>query len=397
MIKPKSMKHLFLILVVISLSGFGQDTDLHPGKVLMAQFNIIADNNKTIQLNPNDFLAYYNRGNAKFTLKTLIDKWGPEFSDEWAEGSDNYKNEAISDYNKAIQLKPDYAAAYNNRGCAKEDLKDYTGAIADYSKAIQIIKPDNPNFSKIYFKRGNIKYILEDYLGSMVDYNKVIQLNPNFAEAYYKRGISKKSLKFFLEAIADFKKAIELEPDFAKKGDIDETIEDLKNYTEQMANYNIAIRSKPNDADEYNNRALAKYNLQDYIGAIADYDKVIQLKPDYASIYNNRGLSKYNLQDYIGAKADYDKAIKLKPDYASAYNNRGVAKFKLQDYSGVIADYNKLIKIIRPDDDDYSKIYYRRGIAKFYLDDKNGACEDIKISGEFGYTDAFDFIIKNCN
>ena len=50
----------------------------------------------------------------------------------------------------------------------------------------------------------------------------------------------------------------------------------------------------------------------------------------------------------------------------------------------MIADYNKLIKIIRPDDDDYSKIYYKRGIAKFYLDDKNGACEDIKISGEFG-------------
>ena len=200
------MKHLFLILVVISLSGFGQDTDLHPGKVLMAQFNIIADNNKTIQLNPNDFLAYYNRGNAKFTLKTLIDKWGPEFSDEWAEGSDNYKNEAISDYNKAIQLKPDYADAYYNRGTTKHYLQDYTGAIADYNKAIQL----NPDDFGTYNNRGLAKNELQDYNGAIADYNKSIQLNSDYYKAYYNRGNVKYYLKDKNGACADWSKAGEL-------------------------------------------------------------------------------------------------------------------------------------------------------------------------------------------
>ena len=36
---------------------------------------------------------------------------------------------AIQDFNKAIELKPDYAKAYFNRGIAKANLQDYKGAI----------------------------------------------------------------------------------------------------------------------------------------------------------------------------------------------------------------------------------------------------------------------------
>ena len=45
----------------------------------------------------------------------------------------DYKG-AIADYTKAIEIDPNYADAYNNRGIAKDELKDYKGAIADYTK-----------------------------------------------------------------------------------------------------------------------------------------------------------------------------------------------------------------------------------------------------------------------
>ena len=45
---------------------------------------------------------------------------------------------AISDYTKAIKLKPDYAIAYNNRGSAKYDLGDKKGACSDYKKAASL-------------------------------------------------------------------------------------------------------------------------------------------------------------------------------------------------------------------------------------------------------------------
>ena len=52
---------------------------------------------------------------------------------------------AIADYTKAIELKPDFAMAYYNRGLAKGAKGDLDGANADHTKAIEIW---NMNFRK---------------------------------------------------------------------------------------------------------------------------------------------------------------------------------------------------------------------------------------------------------
>ena len=45
---------------------------------------------------------------------------------------------AIADYDKAIELDPNYATVYHNRGLAKAEIKQYTEAIADYNKALEL-------------------------------------------------------------------------------------------------------------------------------------------------------------------------------------------------------------------------------------------------------------------
>jgi len=48
---------------------------------------------------------------------------------------------AVKSYEKAIQLKPDYAEAYNNRGAALQTIGQNERALKNYEKAIQL-KPD---------------------------------------------------------------------------------------------------------------------------------------------------------------------------------------------------------------------------------------------------------------
>ena len=61
---------------------------------------------------------------------------------------------------------------YLNRGVSKDDLQDYTGAIADYTKAIEI----DPNLAQAYYNRGLSKYNLQDYYGACQDARKAQEL-----------------------------------------------------------------------------------------------------------------------------------------------------------------------------------------------------------------------------
>ena len=45
---------------------------------------------------------------------------------------------AIEHFSKAICFNPNDAPAYNNRGIARRELKDFEGAIEDYNEAIRL-------------------------------------------------------------------------------------------------------------------------------------------------------------------------------------------------------------------------------------------------------------------
>ena len=45
---------------------------------------------------------------------------------------------ALADFNRAIELKPDEAALYVNRGQVKWGQKDADGALADFNRAVDL-------------------------------------------------------------------------------------------------------------------------------------------------------------------------------------------------------------------------------------------------------------------
>ena len=101
--------------------------------------------------------------------------------------------------NLSFSSFPQNAIEFYNSGTLKENLKDYNGAILDYSKAILL----NPEYGKAYFNRGLCNSYLQNYLEAIKDYSKSISLNNNLADSYYNRGSAKDDLDDFIGAIAD--------------------------------------------------------------------------------------------------------------------------------------------------------------------------------------------------
>jgi tetratricopeptide (TPR) repeat protein len=120
---------------------------------------------------------------------------------------------ALAEYTKAIQLDPQDALAFCCRGVAHYRLGDGYKAMADYNKAIEI----DPNLAIGYYRRGFLHYVAKDYLSAIADYNKSIELNPDFALAYSNRSYVYRELYGEQEATVDLRFAAKL---FKQQGNL---------------------------------------------------------------------------------------------------------------------------------------------------------------------------------
>ncbi|MDH3852638.1 MAG: tetratricopeptide repeat protein [Deltaproteobacteria bacterium] len=150
-------------------------------------------------INEKDFLEYP----SIMILANVLNSRGMD-----QEGVENFE-QAEADYNKAIEINPEYANAYNNRGNIKAKQADYKGAIEDYNRAIEL----NSQFVEAYCNRGIAKENLGDHYEAMEDFDRAIELNSEYIDGYLRRGILKQDSGDYAGAIRDFDRAIEVEPE----------------------------------------------------------------------------------------------------------------------------------------------------------------------------------------
>jgi len=288
--------------------------------------------------------------------------------------------ECIDFLNRALELRPYFAAAYHSRGSAYNDLEEYQRAIADFDRAIEL-DPDNV---ATYINRGNAYDELKEHKRALQDYELAHELDPNDAIIYYNRGITYGNLKDYQYAIADFDRAIELDPKYVNAyNNRGATYNDLEDYQRAIPDFDRAIELDSKHASAYRNRGLAYYGLKEYQRAIADFDRAIELDLNYTDAYNDRGIAYDDLKDYRRAIADYDRGIELDPNYVYAYNNRGNAYDELKEHQRAIFDFDRAIEL----NPKYSDTYYNRGLAFLFLKNTEQARTDYTRSYELDPTD----------
>ena len=144
----------------------------------------LEDLNKAIEIRPGFVLAIFARANIESKLLyTKTDNILPhEITENYLLNSkfkniDNNKfnftiDNVLSDYEKVIELNPDFSFAYYNKGNISCTQKDFNAAISNYSKSIEI----DPDFAEAYFNRGlTYLFINEDGKG-LADLSKAGEL-----------------------------------------------------------------------------------------------------------------------------------------------------------------------------------------------------------------------------
>ncbi|MCX6770272.1 MAG: tetratricopeptide repeat protein [Candidatus Micrarchaeota archaeon] len=121
---------------------------------------------ETIKLGLNDNLAYILRGNAKANLG------------DWYGAQVDYVG-AMKDYNKAIELSPKDAEAYNARGIFLCKMHMNSQALTDINKAISIDQ-SRPSF---YYSRALLYMQINNGIGALMDLSMALKLDPTLIHA----------------------------------------------------------------------------------------------------------------------------------------------------------------------------------------------------------------------
>ena len=158
--------------------------------------------NRALQLNPQLAEAYNNRGIIFHEL--------------------NQETSAIQDYSAAIKIKPNFAQALNNRGNSFAALGQFQNALNDLKAAVKL----SDKTAEIHNNLGSVYFSMKNYSEAVNEYTQAINLNSNYAEAYYNRAAVFYSQGKYIDALPDAKRAL----------DLNSTDADTKNLYEKISN-----------------------------------------------------------------------------------------------------------------------------------------------------------------
>jgi tetratricopeptide (TPR) repeat protein len=178
-------------------------------------------------------------------------------------------DEALRSFERALQLKADFAEAFGNRGNALRDLGRHEEALASYARAVEIA----PGYAEGHFNRGVLLQDARRLPEALESYERALQIRQNYSDAHNNRGTVLRDLGRFAEALPCFERAVQLNAD---------------------------------DAGAWSNRGLLLQDLNQLPEAIASFDRALDLNPQFAKAHLNRGYALLLAGEFAAGWAEHE-------------------------------------------------------------------------------------------
>ena len=368
---PSEKERLMKESVVIAEKAIVQNPKDAPSHFILAQNAMdkkdwntaLAEMNKAISGDPNNYLYYYNLGKIQYSLKKYA--------------------EAASSFTTSCELKSDFAPSRYNLGLTQKKLNNDAAALEAFRKTIDI----EPRHEKAYLEQARILDKRGDYSGSIDAYKNVIAIN-NTNEAallelgsvYTKKQLYKDAEDAYIRALANItnqENIVLTKYNLSTVLFAQNKMNDSVKYAKEAYNDMSKIKNNKTKANIVYNYALLLDTTGKTDEAISKYMEVLDLNSEHLKTRINLGVMYMNL-----VPPDVDTALGLftyvynkEQNNFEANNNLGTAYLRKEDYTNAILYYKNALKL------DSKNNEVRSNLARAYA--KNGDYDLAKVT----YTD----------
>jgi tetratricopeptide (TPR) repeat protein len=196
---------------------------LHLGVVLIASRNFssaLAQLDHAIELDARDVDAWFYRGSTEESLgnseaalrsKTPDD---PEVHNSLAftllQRGD--ADDAITEFHRAIELRPGDASLQGNLGTAFLQKADLESAIAQFRTALKM----SPDAANLLYDLALALKLKDDLPAAIPAWNESLRLDPNLADTRYSLGVTLWQTGDFPAAVEQLRAVTQIQPDYAE-------------------------------------------------------------------------------------------------------------------------------------------------------------------------------------
>ncbi len=285
--------------------------------------------------------------------------------------------DAIAQFTKAIELKPEFTKAYVARAAVYEQLDQPEKALEDYKRALVFVN-DDPD---LYYRTGKILNDLGRYEEALGMLNRSTRLEKKPLRALQEKVKTLMALGKYKEALqaADSAGKIRLTP--LNYYLCAQANEKLSNLAEAERNYRLAVGMNTQYTDarlalaslyltegkteqaitecdyvlSYDSRNTQAYLIRsrvyakqlDMPNAINDISRILLIEPDNPEMFFLRGKYYQQFNQHINAITDFTKVISLRPDDPKAYMARAKSYEDILDYKSAEKDYKTITKLTK--------------------------------------------------
>jgi tetratricopeptide (TPR) repeat protein len=213
---------------------------------------------------------------AIFQISPVETRGDPATLDQPASQDEMLK--ILGEINRRIASNANDAGLYLDRGEARFKLREFNGAIEDFTKAIRL----DDRLDNAYFGRGMALGRSGRIDKGITDLTVYIQRHPESSVAYTKRGVR-----------------------YIWKGDLEKAEKDLSN----------AVFLDPRNAEAHDDLGVILAQHGNYPSAIVHFQTSIKWDPSYQKAYHNLAMVYYITDQTEKALSAVNQSLKLNPEW----------------------------------------------------------------------------------